>query len=439
MDRRAAVIVGAFILTGAVMPSAYAQASEDPRHLGVLMKGDAVFDEVYIEDSLNPFAAIGGVECGIPITACYTFTFQVAETANRLRVALSDLSFLEDIRLEVYAPDGDLVAAGSSTWAVERFISEPALGTWTVRIIGQFAEDTPVWFRAKLEDMRSHGNPRRALLPNLRTAPPFDLTFALPASLLGPGLQNGVADPLSCTPTETARHGVTRCLRFSMGPENVGDGQLDLRYTADPTKDRLSVTQVIHRQDGSTEERPAGTVWFHAIHQHYHYDEFSNFELFRVVDETTGEMVYVSTSPKQGYCAADYRIVDWQSFAQEEKKIHSYCDGNLESGLEPSRTVLHAGWGDVYGWSFEDNFVDFTGQPAGRYVINAQADPNDRVLETNDKDNWGYTYIEVRGDQIEVIERGYGRDPWDPRKQIVNDDHLTLYADTHWLPFTDLR
>lgn len=33
----------------------------------------------------------------------------------------------------------------------------------------------------------------------------------------------------------------------------------------------------------------------------------------------------------------------------------------------------------------------------------------------------GYTYIKVKGDDITVLERGRGKDPWDPNKVIVRD------------------
>ncbi len=41
------------------------------------------------------------------------------------------------------------------------------------------------------------------------------------------------------------------------------------------------------------------------------------------------------------------------------------------------------------------------------------------VLESNKRDNVGYTYFKVTGDEVKLIESGRGTDPWDPCKIVV--------------------
>lgn len=36
-------------------------------------------------------------------------------------------------------------------------------------------------------------------------------------------------------------------------------------------------------------------------------------------------------------------------------------------------------------------------------------------------DNFSYTYIRITGSAIEILERGYGADPWDPNKTVVQE------------------
>ena len=81
---------------------------------------------------------------------------------------------------------------------------------------------------------------------------------------------------------------------------------------------------------------------------------------------------------------------------------------------------LSVGWGDVYRWQRPGMYVEFGGQPNGRYVVRSIVDAEHRVLETNDGDNVSYAYIEVQGRTIELLERGWGLDPWDPDKVVFD-------------------
>ena len=41
------------------------------------------------------------------------------------------------------------------------------------------------------------------------------------------------------------------------------------------------------------------------------------------------------------------------------------------------------------------------------------------MLETDDDDNYGYGLVRITGDEVETLERGIGRSPWDPHKRIL--------------------
>lgn len=82
---------------------------------------------------------------------------------------------------------------------------------------------------------------------------------------------------------------------------------------------------------------------------------------------------------------------------------------------------LTRGWGDVYIWSVEGNYVEFGANQDGLYVVRVISDPERTMHETNVRNNASYAYIKVSGNGIEVLERGYGLSPWDPRKVISND------------------
>ncbi len=82
---------------------------------------------------------------------------------------------------------------------------------------------------------------------------------------------------------------------------------------------------------------------------------------------------------------------------------------------------LTAGWGDIYQFSLDGNYVEMDGAGDGFYVVRSKADAEDVVLESNERDNSAYAYIHVVGDTITVLERGYGTSPWDRRKRKADD------------------
>ena len=45
-------------------------------------------------------------------------------------------------------------------------------------------------------------------------------------------------------------------------------------------------------------------------------------------------------------------------------------------------------------------------------------DKSNHVLETDDTDNSAYAFVEVVGDTVRLIQRGWGLSPWDP-KQVL--------------------
>ncbi len=81
---------------------------------------------------------------------------------------------------------------------------------------------------------------------------------------------------------------------------------------------------------------------------------------------------------------------------------------------------LSTGWTDLYGWFQAGNYVRWPGGD-GFYVVRAMADGLETLVETNEKDNYGYAFVKVEGNEVTVIERGRGTDPWDPNKVVIRD------------------
>ena len=82
------------------------------------------------------------------------------------------------------------------------------------------------------------------------------------------------------------------------------------------------------------------------------------------------------------------------------------------------RIGLSRGWADIYTAELSDNYVSF-GAGDGLYLVRVWADPDDHIVETNERDNVAYSLIRVEGDAVELLERARGTSPWDPDRVVL--------------------
>ena len=337
----------------------------------------------------------------------------------RLRVSFDTADFRDGI-------SGSVVSPGGTSYPLygllsgEVYVPRPAAGTWEVRVTADHAEFR---LRAKLET--APARPRKAvpLLPNLRLVPPYEFTFS---GSPGGARTTGVALPVaSCSADDVAEGHAARCLRFSLGPANVGAGPLLLRF---PGNAGLvapgEATQLVTWSDGRVTSRRAGTFEYHKTHAHYHHSGFGRLELLKVTDPARGTMVPAGAGPKLGYCTSDIMFADWGTFGADKDSAHSTCLDNTAPVYDPTAGTsmgLSPGWADIYAWEQDGNFVDFGLNPDGRYVVRSTADALGNVLESDESDNTAYAYVEVTGLAVRVLERGRGTGPWDPRKVLAHD------------------
>lgn len=126
---------------------------------------------------------------------------------------------------------------------------------------------------------------------------------------------------------------------------------------------------------------------------------------------------------KSGFCPLDQGYAEWTSFAQSlQDAVIEHQDGDCLAATGIGAMGLSAGWGDFYRWQRPGQYVDFTGVGDGTYVVRTTVDIRDNVLESDETDNSSYALIEVTGDEVEVLERGYGDSPFDPDRRIAHDN-----------------
>lgn len=371
---------------------------------------------------------------GRAVAEVTTYEVSVARGGHRLRVAVDHPGTTDAFNVRLRNPSGGTVPALGS--GIEAFATDPEPGVWEIDVVRTDESAGPFRLRAKLE--RAPRFPRRPvrLLPNLRAEPGYDFTFSYTESACGFASScSSVAPaplPPFCAPDETAEDQAVRCLRFSFGYQNAGRGPLDLRFgTFDPVTRSVPVQQRVFLSDRTPlsysdneyVDREAASATYHEVHGHFHYDAIFGAQLFRVIDEETGKLEPVASVAKRGACAHDIAFVDFERFFQDPQHLADSgtdCNFTFTDPTSPAvRIGLSPGWGDIYTAGLSDNYVDFGLQFDGLYVLQVQADPEDTIEESNERDNAAYSLIEVSGLSVELVERGRGRSPWDPSKVVV--------------------
>ena len=436
MRRRPVTLIRLLVLValGALALPAVARAA-GPQPVAWLTRNGSVFwNGGYVENANVP--RLGGSDlCGTG-GPCFTYLVGVAEPGWRLRVAIDIPARDDSFDVELFDPGGAEVttASASNQFNAEAFVAHPAIGSWTVRVVPRGATYTSFRMRAKLEGAPPRlPTKRTALLPDLRAVPPYEFGFVAPANpfnalyppdTINPPLEVAGVHPLSCAADEAAEDQVSRCLRLTSGPMNWGAGPFDVHFdfAGDNAAGRPQTAwQVIHWSDGSTTTRPAGTYSFHKTHAHFHYDGILTYELLRVADPVHGGLTPAGAGHKSGFCPADQLFGQWTKFVQAEQDTFDKGDstsGNCFS-FSNGELGLSTGWGDIYRWQRPGQYVDFASNGDGYYVVRSTVDKQNNLLETNETNNTSYAFIHVVGENVDIVERGLGTDPWDRTKTVV--------------------
>lgn len=419
----------------------------------------------------GPGAACNVVPCG---SESIDFPLRVGHAlpGARLRAAVQALLPDDDMRpapdnsaslvasestfaLELISPDGKRsIRFQDGGFAAEVFRGGhdadgaplPAIpsGDWTVRFVPYSVLDLQLRFRAALE--APAGTTNGLLLPDLRIIPPFEIGFALPSSTGGVAAPTDLAVPgASCMVEEFVEAGSnglplpTLCLRFSMGLSNAGPGAFSLaaRTSTDPMGEASETAGLVDiplvqrvcdetmRQCAEMPKVDALVARFHAFHRHLHYQAAYVFELWRVDPNVTPagqpSLEIVGRSGKLGIKLLPEAMEGWTRFYQNYRVVPG---GSAGCRLIDCEIGLPSGWGDVYDWNRGGNYIDFplsaTGGPApGEYVIRGTADLDGTIVESDETNNMAFAHVRVSGlGDVELLERGYGSDPWDPLKTI---------------------
>jgi hypothetical protein len=222
--------------------------------------------------------------------------------------------------------------------------------------------------------------------PDLKTVPPSDLRF------------------------ETVNYmGVTsKVLRFSNTVWNAGGGPLELHGSPGGTS---SVTQWIFDDAGGyTEVKVGDDFTFHPGHNHFHFEDFAEYELWTkaAFDAWIAGGRNVGKAQRIGdkttFCVMDTNRL--QSLTGTPlSPFYSQCGTSVQG--------LSVGWGDTYGWQLPEQWIDLGGAylADGTYVLRSVADPLNKLYESANRSdasrespqaNEAITTFTVRRDKIRL-------------------------------------
>jgi Lysyl oxidase len=203
----------------------------------------------------------------------------------------------------------------------------------------------------------------------------------------GPGELLPDLQPAAPTQVEIVEEGDSYGLVFVSAVDNVGLGPLLIEgKRQDRDQPAMSVLQLARRTDGSTRSRPVpGEIRLAAPESDAGWQllDFAIYELRSAVD---GKLVQPEVP--LGFCLADrYDTADESELAGEpERPVWIDRCGGADPGLLELRAGISPGFGTFAEARGDDQVVDVTNVPAGRYLLVQRANP-ERALEESDYEN----------------------------------------------------
>ncbi|HKG26063.1 MAG TPA: lysyl oxidase family protein, partial [Thermomicrobiales bacterium] len=178
-------------------------------------------------------------------------------------------------------------------------------------------------------------------------------------------------------------------LRFNNTVGNYG-GRLEISVDGERNiyqnvyDQKVGGNRVIH-------QRVASDLIYHPAHNHFHFQGFARYDLLQ--RNSVGHYKFLRRGSKTTFCILDYVRLTTSGPASPQ---YTTCGATFQG--------LSAGWGDTYYSALAGQAIDL-GQsplPDGNFAVSSTADPDNRLMETDNDNNVGVTYFTVRDGEISV-------------------------------------
>lgn len=199
-------------------------------------------------------------------------------------------------------------------------------------------------------------------------------------------------------------------LRFSATIVNVGQGPMELNATRSTSSGPFDVAQSIYGSEETVSVSTPGVslVYGGDGHDHWHVNNLESYELKRLDNG-----VKVGTAAKAGFCFFDtnaYRTSLPGAPASAVYRPSNACAYNTPSATSVTMGIS-VGWGDRYAASLPDQYIDITGLSAGKYRLEATADPHGWFAESDEANNQTWVDLSVtvhrkHGTSVKIVRFG---------------------------------
>jgi hypothetical protein len=196
-----------------------------------------------------------------------------------------------------------------------------------------------------------------------------------------------------------------RLVRFSNVVVNVGIGPLELRPRAGDCNrdgnfgnDRTAYQRIYRDANGDGHftrgvdvrfrTRAAGCTRFHPAHKHWHFEALAEYVLRTELGS------FATAGKKVSVCPVDSRRRLAKAPGSPRRKYYSRCRRDSVGGIS-------IGWGDIYGARVSGQELDVTELGDGVYCLISRADPENRLVESNERNNTQTARIVLHGKQLD--------------------------------------
>ena len=196
---------------------------------------------------------------------------------------------------------------------------------------------------------------------------------------------------------EIVEEGDSYRLVFASAVDNVGRGPLLIDGERPGRETRtMKVRQLVRRTDGGARMRGLpGEIRYAQTetHEHWHLLGFEVYEL-----RAAGEGTLVRPSEKTGFCLGDRYETEKGERVEGKPERAVWTDecGRDQPGLLTLRQGISPGYGDDYDPGLEDQFVDVTNVPPGRYLLVHRTNPERSIEEASYENNAASVLIQLR-------------------------------------------
>ncbi|WP_326729537.1 lysyl oxidase family protein [Streptomyces phaeochromogenes] len=218
----------------------------------------------------------------------------------------------------------------------------------------------------------------------------------VPADVPKPDLRSLPAWDIAVTDGEDGDAPGKDYLAFSANVWNAGPAPLVVDGFRSPGKDLMDSYQYFYDADGKqVGYTPSGTMEWDPRegHEHWHFTDFASYRLLS--EDQTKEV----RSGKEAFCLANTDAVDYTvknaNWHPENTDLSTACGQQNSISV---REVLDVGSGDTYTQYRPGQSFDITDLQNGTYYIQVIANPENRLQETNTKNNVALRKVVLAGE-----------------------------------------